>query len=38
LIALLSGEVAVVFSAPLAVMQHAASGKLRAIAFTGQKR
>jgi tripartite-type tricarboxylate transporter receptor subunit TctC len=38
LIGVLSGEVAVVFAPPLAVTQHVASGKLRAIAFTGATR
>lgn len=38
LIAVLGGEIAVVFAPPLAVTQHLASGKLRALAFTGAAR
>ena len=38
LIGVLGGEVTVVFSPPLPVMHHLASGKLRAIAFTGSTR
>ena len=38
IVALLGGEIVVVFSPPLAVSQYVASGKLRALAFTGAAR